>query len=59
MVLALSKTNYMYSVLKTIARNYSGTSIHLVSRDDIHSLYRGRFTFGVLDCVRYNEDFVI
>ena len=31
--------------------------IHLLSRDDIYSLYRGRFY--VLDCVRYNEDFVI
>ena len=33
--------------------------IHLLSHVDIYSLYRGIFYIGLLDCVRYNEDFVI
>ena len=33
--------------------------IHLSSHVDIYSLYRGIFYVGLLDCVRYNEDFVI
>ena len=33
--------------------------IHLFSRVDIYFLYRVDYTFGLPDCVRYNEDFVI
>ena len=31
--------------------------IHLLSHDDIYSLYPDRF-WQLLDCVRYNEDFI-
>ena len=33
--------------------------IHLLWRDDIIGCTGVDFTFGLLDCVRYNEDFVI
>ena len=32
--------------------------IYLLSHGDIYSLYRGKFTFGLVDFVRYNVDFV-
>ena len=33
--------------------------IHLLPPDDIYLLYRGGFTFGLLDCVCCNKDFVM